>query len=159
KSSRSHARATEIWESASLAPAAPPAGWLGRYLDSACSCGPDTVAGVQFGDSLGLTLASESARSRLIGHPELLSRLDAEALRRTAARGPDTPRFAELAAAQAALADSAAELARATKGSGSRYAYPATPFGQALRWTGNLIEAESPVRASYVSIGSFAQGD
>ena len=77
RSSRSHVRATEIWETGSVAARAPEHGWLGRYLDHACECGGEPLAGVQFAESLGRTLASSSSRSMAITHPELLLGMDA----------------------------------------------------------------------------------
>ncbi|MCY4025411.1 MAG: DUF1501 domain-containing protein, partial [Acidobacteria bacterium] len=91
RSSRSHSRATAIWETGSVAPEAPRHGWLGRYLDHACECGDEPLAGVQFDEALGRTLASASGRSASIGHPELLLGLDAVPPP-TAARGPRTGR-------------------------------------------------------------------
>ncbi len=157
ESSRSHARATEIWETASLADATD-TGWLGRYIDSACQCESERTAGVQFGDSFGKTLASTSGRSRLIGHPRLLSQLDPDAMVRAAAQGPDQASFAEIVDAHYALTDAARLVARAERASGGRYAYPDTTFGSALRWAGNMIETECPTRTYYLSVGSFEDG-
>lgn len=158
QSSRSHARATEIWETGSAAPIAPPVGWLGNYLDTACACDAAAVAGVQFGDTLGTTLASQKQRARLIGHPSILSGLDAEALRQMTETGPSSPQFAALAQSQAALADAAGLIEQARSGSSARHAYPDTAFGHSLRLTADMIEAEAAPRAYYLSIGSFADG-
>lgn len=158
ESSRSHVRATEIWETGSIAAVAPTTGWLGRYLDTSCACEAAPVGGVQFGDTLGMTLASRSQHARLIGHASLLANLDEAKLRDAAADGPASAQFVALARSQAALADSAALVAQARAGSGSRHAYPDTAFGNALRWTADMIETECAPRAYSVSIGSFAQG-
>lgn len=158
ESSRSHVRATEIWETGSIAGVAPHAGWLGSYLEADCDCAAAPVAGVQFGDTFGTTLASAGDRARLIGHPELLAQMDAADLRRTAARGPASAPFAALARTQNALADVAALLDGARSGSGARYEYPDTAFGNALRWTGDMIETEAAPRAYYLTVGSFADG-
>lgn len=158
ESSRSHARATEIWETASLRTEAPDTGWLGRYIDSGCRCESESTAGVQFGDSFGKTLASASGRSRLIGHPRLLAQLDPDAMGRAASQGPDGAPFTEVIDAHRALADTARLVARAGRASGGRYAYPDTAFGAALRWTGNMIETECPTRAYSLSVGSFEEG-
>lgn len=159
ESSRSHARATEIFETGSTAASAPAAGWLGRYLDDAsCACAAAPVAAVQFGDELGLALASMSQRTRLVGEPSALAALDAERLRSSRREGPANAQFAALAQRQTELADAAELVRRADRGSGARYAYPDSSFGRALRYTANMIETECAPRAYQVTIGSFAEG-
>jgi uncharacterized protein (DUF1501 family) len=157
QSSRSHSRATEIWETAALDQPTPETGWLGRYLD-ACDCASNSFAGVQFGDTFGRTLASAKDRARLIGSPELVAAMNAEALRTATRTGPANDAFKQLSATQHALADTADAIQRAQRGSGKRHAYPDTAFGDALRWTANMIETESAVRVYYLSVGSFEPG-
>ena len=155
KSSRSHSRSAEIFETASVAEPAPPHGWLGRYLDHACSCGSEPVAGIQFGDALGRTLASNSARSMSIAHPRLLLDMDANAPAPAVARGPRANRMDYLRQVENNLGAASRELRRATKGHSSSYDYPDTNFGQSLRWTADMIETGSPTRVYYATIGSF----
>ena len=155
RSSRSHARATEIWETASVAARAPEHGWLGRYLDHACECGDEPLAGVQFAESLGRTLASASGRSASIGHPELLLGMDTAATVADTARGRRAPRLDYLRQVDNGLAHAARQLHRARAGTGGDFDYPDTAFGQSLRWTGDMIETGCPTRVYYVSIGSF----
>ena len=155
RSSRSHARATEIWETGSVAARAPEHGWLGRYLDHACECGDEPLAGVQFAESLGRTLASASGRSASIGHPELLLGMDTAATVAGTARGPRAPRLDYLRQVDNGLAHAARQLHRARAGTGGDFGYPETAFGQSLRWTGDMIETGCPTRVYYVSIGSF----
>ena len=88
RSSRSHSRSTEIWETGSVSDDAPAEGWLGRYLDHACECTSEPLAGVQFSDSLGRTLASRTGRSTSIGNTQLLLDMKPDALLSKTARGP-----------------------------------------------------------------------
>ena len=155
RSSRSHTRATEIWETGSVAAKAPEHGWLGRYLDHACECGDEPLAGVQFAESLGRTLASASGRSASIGHPELLLGMDTAATVADTARGRRAPRLDYLRQVDNGLAHAARQLHRARAGTGGDFDYPDTAFGQSLRWTGDMIETGCPTRVYYVSIGSF----
>ena len=155
RSSRSHARATEIWETGSVAARAPEHGWLGRYLDHACECGDEPLAGVQFAESLGRTLASASGRSASIGHPELLLGMDTAATVADTMRGPRASRLDYLRQVDNGLAHAARQLHRARAGTGGDFDYPDTAFGQSLRWTGDMIETGCPTRVYYVSIGSF----
>lgn len=154
KSSRSHQRATEIWETGAIIDPAPASGWLGRYLEADCSCARNDLAGVQFGATPGRTLASSLNNSGLIGNPEVLVSQRSEA---APARSPVSSNgaFAALLDSQRALDAATNQLRHARKGSGARFDYPATQFGQALRWAANMIETECPTRAYALSIGSF----
>ena len=138
-----------------MAARAPEHGWLGRYLDHACECGDEPLAGVQFAESLGRTLASASGRSASIGHPELLLGMDAAATVADTARGRRAPRLDYLRQVDNGLAHAARQLHRARAGAGGDFGYPDTAFGQSLRWTGDMIETGCPTRVYYVSIGSF----
>jgi uncharacterized protein (DUF1501 family) len=158
RSSRSHSRATEIWETGSVADPAPVHGWLGRYLDHACECAPGPTAGLQFSDSLGRTLSSASDRARSIGHPELLLQMNPEALASAAARGPRMGRLDYLRQVENALGEASRQIHRAVRGSGGAFDYPDTAFGQSLRWSGDMIETGCPTRIYYVTIGSFEGG-
>ena len=159
RSSRSHSRATEIWETGSVARKAPEHGWLGRYLDHACECGDEPLAGVQFAESLGRTLASASGRSTSIGHPELLLGMTAAPAASATARGARAARLDYLRQVDNGLAHASRQLHRARAGTGSGFGYPDTAFGQSLRWTGDMIETGCPTRFYYVSLGSFGTPD
>jgi len=154
KSSRSHARSTEIWETGSTANEAPRYGWLGRYLDHHCDCLAEPIAGIQFGNEPGRTLASRAGRSRSIGHPQLLLDMQPDDLM-ASKRGPRGPRFDYLLQVENALGQASRQLHRAAKGTGRGFDYPNTAFGQSLRWAGDMIETGSPTRVYYVTIGSF----
>jgi len=109
-----------------LAQPAPATGWLGRHLDSSCACATLPIAGVQLGDTPSQTLSTQSARTGLIGNPQLLERMDTESLQRIGAHGPANPQFAHLASRQTALEQAAREVQRARRGSGRRYDYAPT---------------------------------
>ena len=130
------------------------AGWAG-YLDHACECGDEPLAGVQFAESLGRTLASESSRSMAITHPELLLGMDAPATVPATARGPRAARLDYLQQVANGLAHASRQFHRARAGTGTRFDYPDTAFGQSLQWTGDMIETGCPTRVYYVSSGSF----
>jgi uncharacterized protein (DUF1501 family) len=153
-SSRSHIRATEIWETGSVSEDAPAQGWLGRYLDHACDCGPGTMAGLQFGDDLGRTLASAGDHSRSIGNPQLLLAMKGGS-RRDTPRGSRPSRLDYLQQMENALGDASRQLHKASKGRGNAFNYPSTAFGQSLRWAGDMIETGCPTRVYYATIGSF----
>ena len=153
-SSRSHSRGTEIFETGSVRSPAPAHGWLGRYLDHHCECGAELAAGLQFGAELGRTLASSSGHSQSVAHPRLL--VDMAAGRGAAPTGSRGGRLDYLRQVENRLGIAARRLGQASRGSGARFDYPDTEFGQALRWTGNLIESGSPTRIYYLSLGSYA---
>lgn len=155
-SSRSHSRSTEIWEAGTVDEHAPPQGWLGRYLDHECDCESESLAGVQFADELGLTLASAAGHSKSIAHPQLMLDIKLDALSSAMKRGPRASRLEYLRQVENDLATTSAQLDRATTGSGARFNYPDTEFGQSLRWAGDMIETGAPTRVYYATIGSFA---
>ena len=155
KSSRSHSRATEIWEAGSVAEPAPAHGWLGRYLDHACECSAEPVAGVQFAETLGKTLSMATKRSASIGNPALLMQMKPSAPMLAPGRGPRPSRMDYLSQVENSLVEASRHLHRAAKGSGRTYDYPNTAFGESLRWTADMIESGCPTRAFYVTIGSF----
>lgn len=156
--SRSHVRATEIWEKAALGETPPAAGWLGRYLESDCRCEQSALNGLQLGATSGGAIASESARVGSLLHPTIVEPLSASRRIDTAPLGKPGSMDASasaLARAHAALIETSTLTRRARRGSGSRYDYPQTEFGQALKYAANLIETESPTRIYALSIGSF----
>ena len=155
-SSRSHSRGTEIFEAGTVREPAPSHGWLGRYLDHQCECGSEPVAGMQFGPELGLTLASASGHSQSVAHPRLLLDTPVGSRSEPTRTGPRFGRLDYLRQVENTLAATAQRLGRAVGGNGGRYDYPDTEFGQALRWTGNLIETGAPTRVYYLTLGSFA---
>ena len=154
-SSRLHSRGTEVFETASVREPAPAHGWLGRYLDHQCECGAEPLAGLQFAEEVGRTLASASGRSQSVAHPRLLLDMDVKP-GADPATGSRTGRLDYLRQVENRLGVAARRLGQASGGNGSRFDYPDTEFGQALRWTGNLIETGSPTRVYYLTLGSFA---
>lgn len=154
-SSRSHSRSTEILETASEAEPAPAQGWLGKYLDHACDCTNESTAGIQFADGLGKTLASNSGRARSVANPQLLLDMNADRFAADVKRGSRASRVDYLRQVENQLGDASRQLRKATQGSGTRYDYPDTAFGQSLRWTADMIETGAPTRVYYATIGSF----
>ena len=155
-SSRLHSRGTEVFETASVREPAPAHGWLGRYLDHQCECGAEPLAGLQFAEEIGRTLASSSGHSQSVAHPRLLLDMDVRPGAADVATGSRTGRLDYLRQVENRVGVAARRLGQATTGSGSRFDYPDSEFGQALRWTGNLIETGSPTRVYYLTLGSFA---
>jgi uncharacterized protein (DUF1501 family) len=149
-SSRSHLRGTEIFECGAVTEPAPQQGWLGRYVDNYS----DPMTGVQFADQLGKTLSSGRAKS--IGNPNLLLEMNADKFESKAARTASARKLDFLLQVENDLGDAARQLRKATRGSGSKYEYPNTEFGQSLRWTADMIETGCPTRVYYLTLGSFA---
>ena len=152
---RSHPRETEILETGSLAEKAPAQGWLGRYLDHACECEDEPLAGVQFADTLGRTLATASGRSKSIASPQGLLDVNADAFAKPTQRGSQPIGIEYLRQVENDLVETGRQVRRAAQGHGGAYEYPDSVFGQSLRWTGDMIETGCPTRAYYVTIGAF----
>lgn len=153
-SSRSHTRSTEIWETASTSDKVPREGWVGRYLDFATDRDKPMI-GFEFGEVVGRTLTSKSAATRSALKPAALLR---EHLTSTQVSSPPSSALDRVRLAQNELASTRKQLDLATKGSGTRYGYPDTAFGDSLRWTGNMIERHCPTRVFYITLGSFDSG-
>ena len=128
---------------------------LGRYLNHACECASEGLAGLQFAEGLDRTLTSRAGRSKAIGHTQLLLEMTPEALAAAATRGPRPGRLDYLRQVENSLGDASRQLHRAVRGTGSTFDYPDTSFGQSLRWTGDMIETACATRVYYVTIGSF----
>ena len=129
---------------------------LGRYLNHACECASEGLAGLQFAEGLDRTLTSRAGRSKAIGHTQLLLETDSRGAAAAAAtRGPRPGRLDYLRQVENSLGDASRQLHRAVRGTGSTFDYPDTSFGQSLRWTGDMIETGCATRVYYVTIGSF----
>lgn len=156
--SRSHLRSTEIWETASVAVTAPTDGWMGRYVDVVSTAAEGRFAAVQFGTELGRSLTSRKSRSVALAHPNLLLETFADIrMRRDAS--PSASLLAFVNDIHGALDDTARRLRPSLTGTGSRFGYPDTQFGHAMRWVGNMIERNAPTRVYQVTLGSFDTPD
>jgi len=161
----SHFRSTEIWETASASSDFMSTGWIGRYLDNACSGRPAASH-----DPLAIHLNTLNGEPEtFIGqreHPTfgLLAgagmRRENDETRRlleTIAGAPGAPN-AEEGFLQHTLMDSLVTEGKVQTVLGSyrpAAAYPATPFAAALRNIAALVAGGLPTRVYFVSLNGF----
>ena len=99
----------------------------------------EPLAGVQFANELGRTLASGTGRSKSIGNPRLLLDMAPDSLARGHEAGVALEGHRLPAAGRERARRSEPSTARATKGRGASFNYPDTSFGQSLRWAGDVV--------------------
>jgi len=162
---RSHFRSTEIWETASDSDRVGASGWIGRYLDNACSGTPE-------GDHDPVAIHANT----LNGAPESFigqnphatfglggygpNRKDAEETRRlleTLSGSPSTDHSSE-SFLKHTLMDSLVTETKVQKvinGYRTQANYPTTPFGNSLKNVASLIAANLPTRVYFVTLNGF----
>ena len=159
---RSHFRSSEIWETASDSGEFLSTGWVGRYLDNACS---GTPAGA---DPQAVHISSEAPQSFLSGHPHNTFGMnpdtrgsrggagDATLLESLAGAGGDDHGNAGFLRQTLMDALVTEKKVKRTLGSYRPSAtYPGNPFAQSLRNVAGLIAAGLPTRVYFVSLGGF----
>lgn len=159
---RSHFRSTEIWETASDSGEFLSTGWVGRYLDNACSGTPDGA------DPLAVHISSETPQSFLSAQPHNTFGMNPN--RRGSRRASGDAKLLETLAAcdehdhgnagflRQTLMDALVaekKVQRTIANYRPSAAYPATPFSQSLRNVAGLIAAGLPTRVYFVSLGGF----
>lgn len=172
---RSHFRSTEIWESASDSDRADASGWIGRYLDNACS-GPalPAFAADNTPDAIHLGAEVPQAFSGALPHNTFglapgarAGRDDAALLERLASRpaaslgahsGHDHEEAENHSFLRATLMDSIVAEKRIQKiidANRPEAAYPGGNFAQSLRNIAGLIAAGLSTRVYFVTLGGF----
>lgn len=172
---RSHFRSTEIWESASESDTSDASGWIGRYLDNACS-GPDipAFAADQTPDAIHIGAEVPQAFAGTLPHNTFgltlgtrASRDDAALLERIASRpdaslgghaGHDHDEAANHSFLRATLMDSLVAEKRIQKiidANKPEAVYPTGGFAQSLRNVAGLVAAGLSTRVYFVSLGGF----
>jgi len=158
--SRSHFRATDIWETASPADRMWKTGWVGRYFDAECKGTPGAMLGLRLGEQAALTFAGEQARAATLANPSLLEVPAKGAL----AKGLDAMTQVEPTGIEAldfiqrtgnethTLAQRLKAVVRDVK---PAVEYPPFALCQSLRLVAQMIVAEVPTRVFYVTLGGF----
>ncbi|MBL9215962.1 MAG: DUF1501 domain-containing protein [Opitutaceae bacterium] len=160
---RSHFRSTEIWETASDSSQFLATGWLGRYLDNACSGAPGEPCGVNFSNEVPQSFLSEHAHPTFSfsangrsgrGGRENLALL--EGMLRAhdgGAPGADNAGYLRQTMMDALVTEKRFQSILAGYRAGAEY--PSTPFANSLRHVAALISAGVATRVYYVSLSGF----
>jgi uncharacterized protein (DUF1501 family) len=152
----------EIWHTATDSDKYSSSGWVGRYLDAACSGEAEPVAAVAisaerpqaFNGSRGLGVAFSDPNSFkwTEGQGSATDRNFRE-VNRAGAMHNDTLDFLRKVTANATLSsDRVREVAKGYKGG---VEYPRDAFGQSLQTVAKMIAGNLPTRIYYVSLSGF----
>lgn len=162
---RSHFRSTEIWETASDSDRVVATGWIGRYLDNACSGTPsdshDPVA-VHITNGVPQSFASEHDHPTFGLLPGYNNLRDNEQTRKLLEKMSDTPDAATAGGSTSFLQHTymdtlvtETKVQRVLGGYRPGVTYPTNPFAASLRNVAALIASGMPTRVYFVSLSGF----
>jgi uncharacterized protein (DUF1501 family) len=163
---RSHFRSTEIWETASDSETFGTTGWIGRYLDNACSGAPaaashdplaihlntlngepETLVGKNEHPTFGLS-AFGGARKENEENRRLL-----EALTTGSGNSAGEEGFLKATLMDALVTEN--KVQKILSGYRSESNYPANPFATSLKNIAALVAAGLPTRVYFVTLNGF----
>lgn len=159
---RSHFRSMDIWQTASSSDQYLKTGWVGRYLDAACSgaggCAPHRA--IEVDDTLSLSLKGSSVNGLALLNPKKLYNQTRDGMIKELASTsyPKTQdnagylykTMAETVSSAAYVYDRSAKSVHRTKG-----IYPAHELGNRLKTVSELIQSDTSTRVYYISISGF----
>ena len=172
---RSHFRSTEIWETASKSDEFAATGWVGRFLDNACSGAPAddhdpvavhvTTTGVPqsfmsarphatFGLTPGGGNRRENEESRRLLEA-LVNQPAAAVADASAAAGSNNASFLKQTFMDTLVTERKVQRLIGDYRPAPGAAYPGSPFAASLRNVAALIAARMPTRVYYVTLGGF----
>ncbi|MEJ1239788.1 DUF1501 domain-containing protein [Chryseolinea sp. T2] len=156
---RSHFRSMDIWHTASESNEYLETGWIGRYLDAACTSCSSPMA-IEVDDTLSLAMKGEVIKGMAVQDVNKLYRGVHRELYQDVARQSNhtkemDPTLNYLYKTMADTSSSAEYLHEKTRTTTSREAYPTGPFANRLRSIAELIHAQVDTRVFYVSLSGF----
>jgi uncharacterized protein (DUF1501 family) len=154
---RSHFRSMDIWHTASASDEYLSTGWLGRYLDAACSGSPAAYAGIEVDDTLSLAMKGNGRKGLALKNPAKLreatrNRLLAQVARESAPGITELDYLYKTLAETASSADYIYEKAKVYK---SAVEYPNTEFAKSLKTAAELINSGLDSRVYYAALSGF----
>ncbi len=162
---RSHFRATDIWTSA-RPDIIEPTGWVGRYIDNACSGEDRPMAGVDIGDTVSKLFwtgqSTVPAISSIEGFDFLTdskfpkdrnNQLTTFKSLHGGAHGQDYDSFIRQAAVEAL--DTSNKLKTIASTYQSTVQYPTTKFAQGLQMIAKLLSADLGTKVFHITLGGF----
>ncbi|KAA9331625.1 DUF1501 domain-containing protein [Hymenobacter busanensis] len=155
---RSHFRSMDIWHTGSAADEYLSTGWLGRYLDAACTGCSTGHTGIEVDDTLSLAMKGEARKGLALKNPQKLrqatqNRLLVQASRESAATGVSELDY--LYKTLTETASSADYLYEKAKVYRSAVTYPDSEFAKSLKTAAELINAGLETRVYYASLAGF----
>lgn len=159
---RSHFRSMEIWHTATESNKYSKTGWIGRYLDNACSGEAEPVAGVAMGGDRPQAFENTHGLGVAFQDPDSFGWNDGQgqakeknfrALNDGYQPQNETLDFLRKVTANAVLSsDRVKEVSKKYKGGVS---YPGDAFAVSLRTVAKMIAGNLPTRIYYVTLGGF----
>lgn len=157
---RSHFRSMDIWQSGSKADEILNTGWLGRYMDVACTgCTDRNTLAIEVDETLSLAMKGKNRKAIAVQNIGQFHKAVTD------------PFFSTVAAAHQQEHDehlpgylyrtlqetisSADYIYRQSKIYTTAQTYPDTPLGRRMKTIGSLINAHADTKVYYVSHGSF----
>jgi uncharacterized protein (DUF1501 family) len=155
---RSHFRSMDIWQSASASDQYLTTGWLGRYLDAACSGSALPSEAVELDDSLSLALKGTRIKGLAMSDPQKMHRLS-ETLAITSHLGENHhhghPQAEYLYKTLTEATTGIQCIYEKSKVHRSTVTYPAGAAGKKMKTIAELIIGGAPSSVYYLSLGGF----
>jgi uncharacterized protein (DUF1501 family) len=159
---RSHFRSMDIWHTASSSDQYLRTGWVGRYLDAACSgaggCAPHSA--IEVDDTLSLSMKGNAVNGLAVLNPKKLYNQTRDGIIKELAQTSFTKTqdnagylyktLAETVSSAEYVYDKSAKSVHRTKG-----VYPAHELGKRLKTVSELIQSDTSTRVYYISISGF----
>ncbi|OON70504.1 DUF1501 domain-containing protein [Hymenobacter sp. CRA2] len=155
---RSHFRSMDIWQTGSAADEYLSTGWLGRYLDAACTGCATGHTGIEVDDTLSLAMKGHTRKGLALKNPKKLHEVTKSRLLTAASRETAPTGIGELDYLYKTLAETASSadyLYEKSKIYQSRTSYPNTEFAKSLKTTAELINSGLDTRVYYTSLTGF----
>ncbi|RAK66677.1 DUF1501 domain-containing protein [Hymenobacter edaphi] len=155
---RSHFRSMDIWHTGSAADEYLSTGWLGRYLDAACTGCSTGHTGIEVDDTLSLAMKGARRKGLALKNPQKLRDVTRNRLLRAASRESAATGLGELDYLYKTLAETASSadyLFEKSKVYQSKTTYPQTDFAKSLKTTAELINSGLDTRVYYTALSGF----
>lgn len=155
---RSHFRSMDIWHSASGANQYWDHGWLGRYLDHACTGAAEPHKVIETDDSLSLALKGEIQNGLAMRNPEALARSARDPFFQVASQSGAEHGEGDVAYLYKTLTgtmNSANYLLEQVGRTPNPSGFPANDLGRQLQMVSKLILAGAETSVFYVSMTGF----
>ena len=155
---RSHFRSMDIWHTGSGSDQTWSSGWLGRYLDSACSGCELPYHALEIGDDLTLALKGEDRRGFVLSNADMLDKTTRNRIIQTLASNPEPSSHTltnYLYKTITQTVSSAEYLVEQTKTYNSPVQYPNSKFARDLKQVSQLITSDTDTKIYYVSLPGF----
>lgn len=155
---RSHFRSMDIWHSASGSGEYWDHGWLGRYLDHACTGAAEPHRVIETDDSLSLALKGEIQNGLAMRNPEALARSARDPFFQTTSQahaGEGEDDVAYLYKTLTGTMNSANYLLEQVGRAPNPTGFPTSDLGRQLQMVSRLILAGAETSVFYVSMTGF----